>query len=111
MSCSEMPSERPTRRTSSLKSRRSGSTIRRFIFGQAAHVVVRLDRGRGAVHRAGLDHVGVDRALRQPAHVGELLRLLVEHLHEVAADDLALCARGRSRPPGRPGTSRRHSRP
>ena len=52
--------------------------------------MVRLDRGRRAVDRARLDHVRVDRTLRQPANVLDLDRLLVEHLHEVAADDLAL---------------------
>ena len=38
----------------------------------------------------GLDDVRVDSALREPVDARELVRLLVEHLHEQAADDLAL---------------------
>ena len=57
---------------------------------------MRLDQvrlaGRGA---RGLDHVGIDRALREPAHVFELRGLALEHLDEHAADDLALLLRVR----------------
>ena len=60
------------------------------LLGQPADVVVRLDRRRGAVDRHRLDHVGIDRPLRQPAHVLDPDRLVVEYLDEIAADDLAL---------------------
>ena len=60
------------------------------LLGQAAHVVVRLDGGRGSVDRAGLNDVGINRTLCQPLHILDLLRLLVEDLHEVASDDFAL---------------------
>ena len=62
------------------------------LFGQAADVVVRLDhRGRSLDRcRSGLHHVGIDRTLRQPLYVLDLLGLGIEHLHEIAADDLAL---------------------
>ena len=50
---------------------------------QAADVVMRLDDVRLAGARAGgLDDVGVDRALGEELHAGELVRLLVEHLDE-----------------------------
>ena len=58
-------------------------------FGQASHVMVRLDRGRRTVDGRRLDHVGIDRPLSEPAHVGQLLRLGVEYLDEVPPDDLA----------------------
>ena len=52
--------------------------------------MVRLDDHGHAVDLGRLHHVGIYRALRQPLHVAYALRLLVEYLHEVAADDLAL---------------------
>ena len=54
--------------------------------------MVRLDhRGRSLDRcRSGLHHVGIDRTLRQPLYVLDLLGLGIEHLHEIAADDLAL---------------------
>jgi hypothetical protein len=52
---------------------------------------MRLDQVRFAGLRAGrLDDVGIDRALREPLHVADLLGLGVEHLDEEAPDDLAL---------------------
>ena len=61
------------------------------LLGQAADVVVALDHMRLARARAGrFDHVGIDRALRQPANPFELAGLFLEHLDEQAADDLAL---------------------
>jgi hypothetical protein len=58
---------------------------------QAADVVMRLDQVRLAGRGAGrFDDVGLDRALREPLHVANLLRLFVEHLDEEPADDLAL---------------------
>ena len=60
------------------------------LLGKPADVVVRLDRGRRAVDRTRLDHIRIDRTLRQPLDVLDLNGLLVENLHEVAADDLAL---------------------
>jgi hypothetical protein len=38
----------------------------------------------------GLDHIRVDGALRQEAHATQLVGLLLEHIDECAADDLAL---------------------
>ena len=50
---------------------------------QAADVVVRLDRHRRAAgERHALDHVGIERALRQELGAAELLGLLVEHVDE-----------------------------
>ena len=64
--------------------------------GQAADIVVRLDRHRGAAgERDAFDHVGIERALRQeldgtaPVR-GDLRRLRLERLDEQAADGLAL---------------------
>ena len=48
------------------------------------------DLGLAGACPGGLDHIRVDRALRQEAHAAQLLRLLVEHIDEGAADDLAL---------------------
>ncbi|ENO87654.1 cytosine deaminase [Thauera linaloolentis 47Lol = DSM 12138] len=63
-------------------------------FGQAADVVVALDGVRLLVlGAAGLDHVGVDGALRQPLCVRELPGFGLEDLDELAADDLALLFR------------------
>ena len=53
------------------------------IFGQAAHVVVRLDG-------AALQNVRIDGALRQKFDAVLLARLLLEHADELRADDLAL---------------------
>ena len=61
------------------------------LLGQTAHVVVALDNLARDVQR--LDTVGVDSALRQPFRVGNLLRLGVKDLHEVATDNLALLLR------------------
>ena len=58
--------------------------------GQAADVVVRLDLRGDAVVAARLDHVGVERALDEEAHVAELAGLLLEDADELLADDLAL---------------------
>ena len=60
------------------------------VLGQAADVVVRLDRRRRRPVAAGLDHVGVERALDEEAGVVELRRLLLEDADELLADDLAL---------------------
>ena len=59
------------------------------VFGQAAHVVVRLDLGGGAVDRSRLHDVGIYRPLSQPLDILYALGLLVEYLDEVAAYDLA----------------------
>ncbi len=62
--------------------------------GQAADIVVRLDRDRRAAgERHALDHVGIERALRQEFRAADLLRLRLEHVDEQLADDLALCLR------------------
>ena len=57
---------------------------------QPADVVVRLDRRRRAAHRHRLDDVRIESALREPAHVVERVRRLVEDLDEQVADALAL---------------------
>ena len=41
------------------------------------------------------DHVGVDRALREPFRVADLRGFALEDFDEVAADDLALLLRDR----------------
>ena len=56
--------------------------------GQTAHIVVALDSGSG--DRQRLYAVGVNSALTEPAHVGELVCLLIEHVDEAFAYDLAL---------------------
>ena len=59
--------------------------------GQAADIVMRLDGGRRAAgRRHALDHVGIERALRQEIDLADLLGLLVEHVDEQLADGLAL---------------------
>ena len=60
-------------------------------FRQTAHIVVALDHLAGDVQ--ALDAVGIYGALRQPFSVGNLLRLGVEHLHKVAANDFTLLFR------------------
>ena len=92
------PSSRPTWRTSSLNSVRNGSTSANCeVVGQAADVVVALDvRRAGAA--AGLDDVGVERALHEeldrlavgPGLGDDLAGRLLEDPDELAADDLAL---------------------
>ena len=58
---------------------------------QAADVVVALDRDRLlGLGAARLDHVGIDRSLRQPLGLLQLRRLAREDVDELAADDLAL---------------------
>src|SRR5271163_3036918 len=52
---------------------------------------MRLDHVRLAgLGTGGLDDVRIDGALREPGHILELRRFLIEHLDEHAADDLAL---------------------
>ncbi len=61
------------------------------LFRQAADVVVGLDDvGLAGLAGRGFDDVRVDGALGQPLGVLELLGLVVEHVHEDAADGLAL---------------------
>ena len=64
--------------------------------GQAADIVVRLDGDRRAAgERHALDHVGIERALRQEFGAADLLRLGLEHVDEQPADGLALVLRDR----------------
>ena len=50
-----------------------------------------LDCHRGAAGEAhALDHVGVERALRQEIGAADLARLVLEHVDEGLADELAL---------------------
>ena len=60
--------------------------------GQAADVVVALDRRRRPLDRDALDHVRVQRALGEEARVAVLLAAFVrlEDVDELVADDLAL---------------------
>ena len=59
--------------------------------GQAADIVMRLDGGRRAAgRRHALDHVGIERALRQEIDRADLLGLRLEHIDEQLADHLAL---------------------
>ena len=58
------------------------------LLGQTAHVVMALDHLARDVQT--LYAVGIDGALGKPAGIGYLASLGVEHLHKVAADDLAL---------------------
>ena len=59
------------------------------VVGQAADVVVRLDRRRAGA-AAGLDDVRVERALDEVVGARELRRLLLEDADELGADRLAL---------------------
>ena len=61
------------------------------IVGKTADIVVALD-DRGAAE-AGLDHVGIDRALREEIDRADLFRLFLEHANELLANDLALALR------------------
>jgi hypothetical protein len=62
--------------------------------GQAADIVMRLDRDRGAAAEGhALDDVRIERALRQEIGAAELLGLFLEHFDEQAADRLALLFR------------------
>src|SRR5205085_11186619 len=58
---------------------------------QAADIVMRLDRDGGAAARAyRLDHIGVERALREELDIADLVRLFVEDVDEGGADRFAL---------------------
>src|SRR5436309_711072 len=57
---------------------------------QAARVLTSLDRGRRALVRDRLDHVGIERPLREPRDPAELLRFVLEDGDEFSADSLAL---------------------
>ena len=59
--------------------------------GEAADVVVALDRHRRPAGEADtLDHVRVQRALRQVVGAADLLCLGLEHIDELGADEFAL---------------------
>ena len=59
--------------------------------GQAADIVVALDRDRGPAGEAdALDHVGIERALGEEIGAADLLRLRLEDVDEGLADQLAL---------------------
>src|SRR6478672_11342317 len=61
---------------------------------QAAHIMVRLDgRRRSAREGHALDHVGIERALREEIDLAELVGFVLVHLNEQAADGLALLLR------------------
>src|SRR5450631_3093024 len=59
--------------------------------GQAADIVVRLDRYRWAAgERYAFDHVGIERALRQKIRAADFFGLRVEHVDEQTADGFSL---------------------
>src|SRR5918996_5096969 len=62
----------------------------RHALGQAADIVVRLDRDARALKRDRLDDVRIERALRQKIRAAQPLGLLLEDVDEGPADDLAL---------------------
>ena len=61
------------------------------LLGQSTHVVVALDDLTRDVER--LDAVGINGALSEPTGIGNLTSLSIEHLDEVAADNLTLLLR------------------
>ena len=65
--------------------------LQAHLLRQSSHIVMALDDLARDVQR--LDTVWIDGTLRQPLGIGDLLRLGIEHLHEVAADDLTLLLR------------------
>ena len=86
------PSSSPTARTSSLnRCAQRLDELEVHVVGQTADVVVALDVR--VVAAAGLDDVGIERALHEEARVAEILRGLLEHADEELADDLALALR------------------
>ena len=71
------PRSWPTRRTSSLKRSRSGSTsLKRHPLGQSADVVMALDDDRRSVHRRRFDHVRIERALAEEVEPAQLVGAL-----------------------------------
>ena len=89
---SGMPSSRPSARTSSLNSSRNGSTsFMRIRSGSPPTLWCDLIVTDGPAGEAdALDHVRIQRALRQIIGAAQLARLLLEHLDEQPADRLAL---------------------
>ncbi len=58
--------------------------------GQSAHVMVRLDDVRlTELARRRLNDVRIDGPLRQPSHIRDGMRLLIEDVDERISDDLA----------------------
>ena len=67
--------------------------------GQAADIVVRLDRHRRAAERRdALDHVRIERALGEEIGAADLLRLVLEDVDEQPADRSSASPPGRSTP-------------
>mgnify|MGYP000520507625 CR=1 FL=1 len=65
--------------------------LQTHLLGQAAHIVVRLDRDRGTAREAHrLDHVWIERALREEGGAAHVGRMFLEHVDEEPADGLAL---------------------
>jgi hypothetical protein len=63
--------------------------------GQAADVVVALDRRRRPDDRNAFDDVGIQGALREKVEVAQLLGALLEDVDERGADEPCASARGR----------------
>jgi hypothetical protein len=82
----------PSTRTSSLNnSRKRLDQLHVHPLGQAADIMMALDRHRRPAGEAdAFDHVGIERALGKEVGAAELLRFLLEHGNELAADELAL---------------------
>lgn len=74
-----------------MKSSRSLDELHVHALRQAADIVVRLDRHRGAAGEGdAFDDVRIERALGEEIGAAELLGLFLEDLDEETADDLAL---------------------
>ena len=74
-----------------MNSSRSGSIeLQAHVLGQPADVVVALDHRRRAVGAAGLDEVGVERALDEELGLDQPAGVLLEDADELVADRLAL---------------------
>ena len=63
------------------------------VLGQPADVVMALDHGGRAVAAAGLDEVGIQRALDEELGLGQAAGVLLEDADELVADRLALLLR------------------
>ena len=59
-------------------------------FRQAAHVVMALDECGLPNHGDRLNHIRVERPLREEVDLAQLVRFRLEHVDERGADDLAL---------------------
>src|SRR3954451_21371234 len=87
------PSSRPSSRTSSLNNSRSGSTSFMFIRSGSPPTLwwlLIVTDGRPSGEPGAFDHVGIERALSEEIGAADLLRLRLEYVDELGADELAL---------------------